>query len=153
MNNWLIEKASTLSCQKRRHPYPLSRASLESMKRPVKIRSIALALPTARMRRWVPPHPGITPSRPEDKIIPKGLQSGASKRWTRRLRRLFRGQNNNTELNFGLPEHGLVSADNNIAHHRKLTPAPERVAVHSRNHWDGTFDRGEVRPTTRYACR
>src|ERR1039457_1461800 len=37
-------------------------ASAASIMRPVKIISIALALPTARVSRWVPPIPGMTPS-------------------------------------------------------------------------------------------
>ena len=37
-------------------------ASAASIMRPVRIMSIALALPTARVSRWVPPMPGMTPS-------------------------------------------------------------------------------------------
>ena len=37
-------------------------ASRASIVRPVRIRSIALAWPTSRVSRWVPPMPGITPS-------------------------------------------------------------------------------------------
>src|SRR6516225_6747577 len=41
---------------------PERSASAASIMRPVKIRSMALALPTARVRRCVPPMPGMTPS-------------------------------------------------------------------------------------------
>src|SRR6516162_7610817 len=41
---------------------PERSASAASIMRPVKIRSMALALPTARARRCVPPMPGMTPS-------------------------------------------------------------------------------------------
>ena len=41
---------------------PERSASAASIMRPVKFKSIALALPTARVRRCVPPIPGMTPS-------------------------------------------------------------------------------------------
>ena len=41
---------------------PARSASAASIIRPVRIRSIALALPTARVSRCVPPKPGMTPS-------------------------------------------------------------------------------------------
>ena len=40
---------------------PARSASSASMKRPVRFMSIDLALPTARVRRWVPPRPAMTP--------------------------------------------------------------------------------------------
>ncbi len=41
---------------------PERSASCASIMRPVRIRSIALALPTACVSRWVPPMPGMMPS-------------------------------------------------------------------------------------------
>ena len=41
---------------------PARSASAASIMRPVRLMSIALALPTARVRRCVPPMPGMTPS-------------------------------------------------------------------------------------------
>ena len=45
-----------------RETRPERSASAASIIRPVRIISIAFDLPTARVRRWVPPAPGITPS-------------------------------------------------------------------------------------------
>ena len=41
---------------------PERSASPASIMRPVRIRSMAFALPTARVRRWVPPMPGMNSS-------------------------------------------------------------------------------------------
>src|SRR5215510_718168 len=57
-----IASSIRLAARTTRATRPERSASAASIMRPVKIRSMALALPTARVRRCVPPMPGITPS-------------------------------------------------------------------------------------------
>ena len=52
----------SLSAGTMRLTRPERSASFTSIMRPVRQRSIALALPMARVRRWVPPMPGMVPS-------------------------------------------------------------------------------------------
>jgi len=54
--------ASSWSAGTTRETRPARSASAASIMRPVSTISIALALPTARGRRWVPPAPGMMPS-------------------------------------------------------------------------------------------
>ena len=54
--------SSSVSAGTTRDTRPLRSASAASMVRPVRMRSIALALPMARVSRCDPPMPGSTPS-------------------------------------------------------------------------------------------
>ncbi|MNX99349.1 hypothetical protein D3C86_1317920 [compost metagenome] len=54
--------SSSLSAGTTRDTSPARSASAASIMRAVRHRSIALALETARGRRWVPPAPGMVPS-------------------------------------------------------------------------------------------
>src|SRR5215467_2032917 len=58
----LIASSIRLAAGTTRATRPERSASAASIMRPVKIRSIAFALPTARASRCVPPMPGMTPS-------------------------------------------------------------------------------------------
>ena len=53
----------TASAATTRSTRPIASASSALTKRPVKIRSLALLGPTRRVSRWVPPAPGMIPSR------------------------------------------------------------------------------------------
>ena len=57
-----LASVSKSSAGTTRDTRPLRSASAASMVRPVRIRSIALALPMARVSRCEPPMPGRTPS-------------------------------------------------------------------------------------------
>ena len=57
----LSASSSSSSAGTTRATRPLRSASAASIMRPVSTMSIALALPTARVRRWVPPAPGMMP--------------------------------------------------------------------------------------------
>ncbi|CFR82467.1 Uncharacterised protein [Mycobacterium tuberculosis] len=57
-----LASVSKSSAGTTRETRPLRSASAASMVRPVRMRSIALALPIARVSRWEPPMPGSTPS-------------------------------------------------------------------------------------------
>lgn len=54
--------ASSSSADTIRETSPARSASSASIVRPVRHSSMAFALPTARVSRWEPPMPGITPS-------------------------------------------------------------------------------------------
>src|SRR5579884_300400 len=58
-----VAASSTSAAATTRSTRPMARASLASTWRPERIRSLARAGPTSRLRRWVPPPPGMMPSR------------------------------------------------------------------------------------------
>ena len=60
---WAAFRASAISMSAgtTRAASPQLSASAASMVRPVRHRSIALDLPTMRVRRWLPPRPGMMP--------------------------------------------------------------------------------------------